>query len=585
MNPGMATRTPSKLPGPAWMPSFRAQAIGAIATTTVFIMWTREQWGGPDVTVALVDIIATLIPGAAAWACWVRSRRVEGQLKTAWGLLAAACLSWALGQAYWTFVELSTGVPPATPGLQDLGYLLLIPFAAVGVMMLVRYDGRSFAQVRSLLDGAIISSSFIFVSFALGLERIVLDSAQTDWALIVNLLYPFGDGVVVGVVLMRLSRAPPAARGAIALLAAGFLFLGIADLWFLVVDAQGTYATGGVLDAFWIMGFQMIGLAAMRPANLDRALDSPLTWSQAMIPMYPFMVATVFAGYAEIRDGYFSDTLFWTALTVVMLVFVRLGVMVFDNVALARTLRAEQALRTQMLNNITHDLVSPLSSVQIQLKLLADDGLGPRTQRQEHALTIVQRNLQRVARLSTDLKDLANLEAHRLTILPAEFDVAVEVNRAAASFENEAQQRGITLAIDAPPTVPLLGDAGRVGQVLDNLLSNALKFTPSGGRVGVTVQQVDGAVVLRVSDTGRGVTADEASRMFRPFSQVHEPGEIKERGTGLGLFISRAIAEGHGGSLLVDSSGRGRGSVFELRLPSQPAPPSSLPPTNQGLRT
>lgn len=577
----MASGTPSRPPGPNWMPSFRVQIVSAVATTTLFILWIRGEWGGPAVTIAWVDLVSTLVPAAAGWACWIRLRRVEGQLKRAWGLLAAACLSWALGQAYWTFVELRTGLPPATPGPQDIGYLLLIPLAAVGVMSLVRYDGRLFLQTRSLLDGAIISSSFIFAAFALGLERIVLESARTDWALIVNLLYPFGDGLVVGVVLMRLSRSPPAARGAIALLATGFLFLGIADLWFLVVDAQGDYATGGILDAFWIMGFQMIGLAAMRPANLDRALDSPLTWSQAMIPMYPFMASTVFAGYAEVRDGYFSDTLFWTALVVVMLVLVRLGVMVYDNVALARTLRAEQDLRTQMLNNITHDLVSPLSSVQIQLKLLAEDGLGPRTPRQEHALAVVQRNVHRVARLSADLKDLANLEAHRLSMLPTECDLAVEVRRAAASFENEAQQRGITLAIDAPPTVPLRGDAGRLGQVLDNLLSNALKFTPSGGRIGISVQPTDGSVVLRVTDTGRGLTPDEIGRLFRPFSQVHQPGEIKERGTGLGLFISRAIAEGHGGTLQADSPGRGLGTVFEMRLPHQPP----LPTTDQGLRS
>jgi signal transduction histidine kinase len=104
-------------------------------------------------------------------------------------------------------------------------------------------------------------------------------------------------------------------------------------------------------------------------------------------------------------------------------------------------------------------------------------------------------------------------------------------------------------------------------QVMGNLLSNALKFTPSGGRVAVQVTVEETRVQVDVTDTGRGLSQDEIARLFEPFSQVHAPGEIKERGTGLGLYISREILERHGGRVWAGSGGRGIGSTFSFVLP------------------
>lgn len=561
------------------MPPFGVQAASGALFTLLFILWAREGWGGERTTVAFAVIASALVPAAAAWACWLRARRSPRELKLAWRLLGAATLSWALGQTYWAWFELSTGAPPEVPSPADIGYLALLPLAALGVTALVRHTGRARVDPRPLLDGAIVGSSFIFAAFALGLEGIVLDSLQTDVALIVNLLYPFGDGVVLGVVLTRLSRAPPQARGVVALLATGFLMLAIADLWFLVVDAQGVYSTGGVLDAFWIMGFQLIGLAAMRPANLEEAVDAPAqSRTLSLVPIYPFLAATACAVYAELQVGYLSDTLFWTALTVILLVLARLIVMLFDNIALTQSLRSEQALRTQMLNNVTHDLLSPLSPVRLQMKLLLEGHRGPLAEGQQHSLAIVQRNLERVNRLAVDLKDMANLEGHRLNVVLGDLDVAQEARRAASTFQEEARTRQVALTVEAPETAPLRGDAGRIGQVLDNLLSNALKFTPAGGTVTVRVAGGNPEWSVSVTDSGRGLTDDEAARLFQPFSQVHKPGEIKERGTGLGLYISRGIAQGHGGDLSVSSPGPGKGSTFRLALPITAArPPASHP--------
>src|SRR5207244_955266 len=105
------------------------------------------------------------------------------------------------------------------------------------------------------------------------------------------------------------------------------------------------------------------------------------------------------------------------------------------------------------------------------------------------------------------------------------------------------------LAAAAPDSLPVRADPGRIAQIIDNLLSNALKFTPKDGRIEVAAMDRGARLVVEVRDTGRGLDPSEAVRLFKPFSQVHQPGEIKERGTGLGLFISRGLAHAHGGDL------------------------------------
>lgn len=558
------------------MPPFGLQVTMAAVGTAVFILWVRNEWGGPWATTVFVDLASIIVPLGAAIACWVRARAGSPDLRLAWRLLGSAALAWAIGQATWTAMELSTGEPPTTPSWADLGYLLFIPLAVWGVTRFGRKDGFASGDLRPLLDGAIVGASFIFVAFVFGLERIVLESGASDVGLVVNLLYPFGDAMVLGVTLLRLSRAPPAARPALGLLSAGLVLLAIADLWFLVVDAEGTYATGGVMDAFWIMGFQLIGLAAVRPGNLESAVPvARQTPALALLPLYPFALAAVAACYAEIRDGgQLSDTLFWTAFVVVLLVFARLMVMLLDNVRLAareeaavKALQGEKAVRVRMMNAITHDMLNAMSPIRLQLHMLERGQFGPLTPKQESAFTMVRRNSEQMARLASDIKEGSNVEEGRLAILPKPMDLAQTAREAVAARQAEADERGIALRVEGEGSAPVEADAGRLLQVMDNLLSNALKFTPRSGTLRVALAVEAGATVVRVSDTGRGLRADEIARLFQPYSQVHDANEVKERGTGLGLFISRGIVERHGGRIWAESAGHGQGSTFGFSLP------------------
>lgn len=553
---------------------FWAQVLSGVLLTTVFVLWVRGQWGGQRATALFSDVVSTLVPLGAAAACFYRSDHSEPPLRGAWRLLGAGCFAWAGGQAAWSVIELVTGNPPVTPSWADLGYLTFIPWAAWGIARFVRRDGQPSGYLRPVLDGLIMGSSFIFIVFVFGLEKILLASLKGDLSLTVNLLYPFGDAILFSMVLTRLSRADGAGGRSLWFLTAGTLSLVVADMWFLVVDAEGTYSTGGVMDAFWIIGFILIGLGAIRPVNLAAPMEPPpQSPVLAILPLVPFFVSMVAAMAAMVRDGVFSVTLFWTAFIDVALVVTRLLIMLLDNISL--TQRAEAALaenhqaqlqRTQLLNNVTHDLLSPMSPVLIQLKILERPDLAL-PEKAVHSLDIIRRNVTQVKRLGEDLKDLANLEAGKFKVDHVPLDLGVLVAQAAESFHETGKAAGVQVQMAPAASLPVLGDKGRLTEVLYNLVSNAIRFTPAGGTVQVRADAHGSVARIEVQDSGRGLAADEIPRLFKPFAQVHERSEAKEKGTGLGLYVSRSIVEQHAGRIGVDSLGKGHGSTFWVEVP------------------
>ena len=179
----------------------------------------------------------------------------------------------------------------------------------------------------------------------------------------------------------------------------------------------------------------------------------------------------------------------------------------------------------------------------------------------EASLEVISREAARLERLVGDVLDLAKLDAHRFTVTREEVDMARLCEQAYAAFAEEARRRGIDYRAEAEVSPVIVSDGDRVLQIITNLLSNAFRWTPDGGRIQLSLEQENGSVSVSVRDTGPGIPTKERERIFRPFFS----GDGK--GTGLGLAISKELAGALGGDIRLESTD-GLGSRFELLLPA-----------------
>lgn len=236
------------------------------------------------------------------------------------------------------------------------------------------------------------------------------------------------------------------------------------------------------------------------------------------------------------------------------------------------------ALRAQFVSMASHELNTPLTPIILCLQVL-NRTLKPKATPEElKSLDLLDRNFRRLADLVEHLRLAAQIQSGRLWITPADVDVQATVENVALVFRARSEQAGVALHVKSMP-VHIRGDAARLGQVVTNLLDNAFKFTPRGGRIDVHVTADATNATIRVSDSGIGLTAENIARLYQPFSMVQDVG-TQGQGTGLGLYISREIAELHGGFLTCSSQGPGKGSEFKLVLPIR-EPSASLAPTRE----
>jgi two-component system, OmpR family, sensor kinase len=227
----------------------------------------------------------------------------------------------------------------------------------------------------------------------------------------------------------------------------------------------------------------------------------------------------------------------------------------------ARLFEAEE-LERNFLMSVSHELRTPLTAIRGHVEALRE-GVVTDEEMRFASLTVIAAEAERLERLVGDVLDLAKLDARRFTVLQEEVDMERLVDRAFATFGEEARRRGIDYrcAVDAKPVIVTDGD--RVLQIISNLLSNAFRWTPDGGRIELELKASNGTVCVAVDDTGPGIPPAERERIFRPFWS-RDGG-----GTGLGLAIASELAAALGGQIRLKSSPQ-RGSRFELVLPSAP---------------
>jgi len=229
--------------------------------------------------------------------------------------------------------------------------------------------------------------------------------------------------------------------------------------------------------------------------------------------------------------------------------------------------------KTTFLTTMSHELRTPINATLGYLQLMEMELDGPLTEKQRQAIRRVQHNQQHLLGLISQILDLSRLRAGRLQFNVRSMCVHDAIEDVVSMIEAQARTKDIALEVTRPHAgddeLTAFADADRVRQVLLNLLGNALKFTPSGGRISVSYGLDGSDVVIRVRDTGIGIPAKRLEAVFEPFVQIGNGARTQREGVGLGLAISRDLARGMDGELSAESV-EGRGSVFTLTLPQAP---------------
>ncbi len=230
-------------------------------------------------------------------------------------------------------------------------------------------------------------------------------------------------------------------------------------------------------------------------------------------------------------------------------------------------LKSLDMMKDEFLSNVTHELKTPITSIKGYSELMVNGKLGELTKKQKNALDAVIRNSERLNRLIDSLVYLTLVRIGKVKYNFGQVQIGQIIDNAVWDISPLVEKKGLTIEKNIPPSLPSInGDEDKITEVLINLIENAIKFTPSGGRITVAVDVENDNLHITVSDTGIGIPPEYIKSMFQEFYQVDTSTTSNNSGTGLGLFISKSIIEAHNGNIWAESE-VGMGTTIHLILP------------------
>lgn len=226
-------------------------------------------------------------------------------------------------------------------------------------------------------------------------------------------------------------------------------------------------------------------------------------------------------------------------------------------------------MKTDFVRLVSHELRTPLTSIMGFVQFILDGKAGEINEVQKKSLSRVSRQSKRLSSLINDLLDISKIESGRIEMKHEPTSLLRIVKQHIEEIRPQADEKDVELSLIAPDSVPMfIGDEERIGQVMTNLIGNAIKFTPEGGKVTVRIRIQGGSLLhVEVIDTGPGIPEDERQSIFDKFYQLGSVSTRKQGGSGLGLSIAKSIIESHGGRIWVDDGEGGKGSNFQFVLP------------------
>ena len=567
---------------------FRAGAIflaAALALTAAYFAVPRG---------AAQNDINEVIGIASALAIVLGVRLNRPSFPLPWLLFAAGNLFFAVGDVI--FNQLAN---PPTPSAADWFYLAGYPALAAGLVLLI-IRGGGHHRIAALGEAAIVTFAFALFQWVWIVDGII-DGSGSAASRAVTAAYPMMDVVLLaglaGFFVTAAWRTP-----AFLLLVASIVALLVSDEVYGV--AANSYKSGDWTDLGWLASYILWAAAALHPSMGE--LSQPRR-RRSNLRVHPVRIALLTAALLSAPFVLLVQYLRDAPLNAPAIVIAATAISIFVLMRLVGILRALERLRerersaradaeqAQMLlalqNDqlveadklkdefvalISHDLRTPLTSIIGYVELSLEDVEPPLDDERRGYLQIVSRSSERLLRLVDDLLFVARLQAGRLILERSDLDLSTIAAQAAQEARPRAEAKQLELEFIGGSPVMIEGDKGRIFQLLDNLISNAIKFTPEGGRVEVRAVPADGIAVLEVSDTGIGLGPDEAELVFDRFFRSSRVVAQQVPGTGLGLFIARAIVAAHAGTIAA-SPRDGDGTTFHVELPtrvaSQPADP------------
>jgi signal transduction histidine kinase len=583
--------------------SFRLVVVASSALTVLFLAWVGLEVGGHRITQLTSNIVQAVAALVGAWACFNAARRNPygfgrawtASLHRAWRLLGSAALAWGLGQVVFTVLELR-GDEPHVPSLADAGFLTALPLLIAGVLAFPTAPMRATARLRTLLDGLLIAASLLFVGWATVLgDAFRGNVTSTTLERVVSLAYPLGDIVAGTIALVLLTRSRGRGVVHLSMIAAAVFSLLIADLGFAYRYLTGSYDSGAMIDAGWILGWLLLTATALKPtvAELRRSDDEEEpSITRLALPYAPLVMAAVTGLIIQFVAGEFEPFLVYTGTMIGLLVISRQIVALVENrqlnanlratvmqlsereqelkdslrreLAAADRLRAADALKDTFLRAVSHDLRTPLTAMLGVAVTLERTRLNlPREQALDLVAMLVEKT-RKLERLLKDLLDLNRLEEGVLEPNRSLTDVRELVHRVVTEVD---QLAGWPIDIEAEPIQAFI-DGPKVERIVENLLLNTTRHTPPGTRVWVKALARGADLELIVEDAGPGVPAELAGTIFEAFRRggAAAPTMAHARGVGIGLSLVARFAALHGGHAWVDERWGG-GAAFHVLLP------------------
>jgi signal transduction histidine kinase len=591
--PAPTSEVPISIEGSSPRPARRGDAVIWRAFAAVALpLGIAYFFVGPDAETIIYQAFSV----SALVSIVVGIRRYRPAPSHHWWLFAGGLAMWCLGDAYWDCYRwiLQTDAPYPSPA--DLAFFLGYPFLIAGLLTLARGWGRP--RLGDILDGLIIVVVAAILTGLFLLGPIFGAESSSPLAIVNALGIPIADVVLLAGLTQVVLRGRVASF-ALRCITVALISTLAADPIYSYLSLKGTYSLGMPVDAGWLILYALWGIAALHPsmarmASLTEKKAEKLSlWRVAALLTALLAAPAVLIAETVLGTPTDAYELGGVAILTTLLVGMRVALLqrernavqtelaeserryreLFQEAEDARAalhsqnerLREVDGLKDDLIALVSHELRTPLTSIVGYLELVQEDEDELKEEHRSH-LEVVQRNAHRLLGLVSDLLFAAQVQAGRVTLEKDLVSIPELLDQAVAAALPAAADRQIDMTVRVRDDADVIGDKQRLAQVIDNLLSNALKFTPSGGSVGISVIAREDTVLIEVEDSGIGISAADQKKLFTRFFRTEAAMRKAIKGTGLGLSIVKAIVEGHGGEITVESA-EGKGATFRIALP------------------